>query len=246
MDRLGIFGIALALLAIIGGNALEGGEFEQLLNLPAALIVVGGTIAAAAIQTPAQDFGRALWWLKHLFGDVMPDRYQGLERLTHWCGLARKNGLLGLESQADQESDEFTRAGLQLLIDGSNLESLRASLEIEMISREQRDLKAAKVLDSMGGYAPTLGIVGAVLGLVHVLGNLSQPEELSAGIATAFIATIYGVALANLLLIPLANRIRSIVQARYQYQEMVLEGLLLIADGKTPQALHQRLRGYLV
>ncbi len=245
MDRLGLFGIALALVALLGGHALEGGQIQQLLNLPAALIVVGGSVAAVTIQTPRTDFARAIWWLRQLYAYRVPNCYQGLDQLAYWCGIARKDGLLGLEALAEKQGDAYTRAGLRLLVDGASLDCIRASLEIEMVSREQRDIKAARVFESMGGYAPTLGIIGAVMGLIHVLGNLSQPELLGAGIATAFVATIYGVALANLLLIPVANRIRAIIQQRYQYQEMVMEGLLLIADGKTAPMLQQRLKGYL-
>ena len=121
---------------------------------------------------------------------------------------------------------------------------IRAALETEMVCSEQRELRAVNVIESMGGYAPTLGIVGAVLGLIHVLSNLSDPALLGAGIATAFVATVYGVGVANLLLIPVASRIRALVQVRYQHQEMLMEGFMLIADGKTPPILAQRLKGY--
>lgn len=245
MDRLGLFGVVLALVALFGGNALEGGEAQQLLNLPAALIVIGGSIAAVFIQTPTADFSRAMWWVRQLRSYQLPDCSQGLDQLSRWCDTARKDGLLGLEALAEQQDDDFTRTGLRLLVDGASVESIRLSLEIEMVAREQRDLKAARVFESMGGYAPTLGIIGAVMGLIHVLGHLDQPEQLGAGIATAFVATIYGVALANLLLIPIAHRIKAIIQLRYQYQELLMEGLMLIADGKAAPALQQRLGGYL-
>jgi len=246
VDRLGLLGILLAVVALVGGNALEGGELQQLLNLPAALIVLGGTVAAVAIQTPSADFRRALWWFRHLFAYRVPSHHQGLDLLSHWCGLVRKDGLLALEAHAEGEHDEYTRRALQLLVDGATVENLRCALEVEMVTREQQDLKAARVFEAMGGYAPTLGIVGAVMGLIHVLGNLSDPELLGAGIATAFVATIYGVAVANLLLIPLSNRIRAVIHARYQYHEMLMEGLMLIADGKTVPVLQQRLKGYLI
>jgi len=245
VDRLGLFGIVLAFVALFGGNALEGGEVQQLLNFPAALIVVCGSLAAVAIQTPSADFFRALWWLRQLREAKLPDCNQGLDQLSLWCNVARKDGLLGLEALAEEQRDCYTRTGLRLLVDGASIESIRAALEIEMIMREQRDLKAARVFESMGGYAPTLGIIGAVLGLIHALGHLEQPEQLGAGIATAFVATIYGVALANLLLVPVAHRIKAIIQRRYQYQELIMEGLMLIADGKTAPMLQQRLKGYL-
>lgn len=244
MDLSGLLGLLLALLAVVGAVQLDGGELSQLANLPAALIVVGGTLAAAAVQTPTADFRYALRLMLGLFRASVPDCRHGLEQLVGWCELARRHGLLALEKQAEQQEDAFTRGGLQLLVDGGTADTLRATLEIEMVAREQRDLQGARVIESMGGYAPTLGIIGAVLGLIQVLGNLSAPEQLGSGIATAFVATVYGVGLANLLLLPLANRLKAFVQARYQYQEMVLEGLMLIADGQTPQALQRRLMGY--
>ncbi|MBY4675967.1 flagellar motor protein [Marinobacterium arenosum] len=245
MDLSGLLGLLLALLAVVGAVQLDGGELGQLANLPAAVIVVGGTLAAAAVQTPSAEFRYAIRLMLGLFRSSLPDCRSGLSQLVGWCELARRHGLLALEQQADQLDDDFTRVGLRLLVDGGTVDSLRATLEIEMVTREQRDLQGARVIESMGGYAPTLGIIGAVLGLIQVLGNLSAPEQLGSGIATAFVATVYGVGLANLLLIPLANRIKAYVQARYQYQEMVLEGLMLIADGHTPQALQRRLMGYL-
>jgi chemotaxis protein MotA len=130
-------------------------------------------------------------------------------------------------------------------VDGKDANVIRGMLEIQLVSQEQRDLQGARVIESMGGYAPTLGILGAVIGLIQVMSNLQDPEGLGAGIATAFVATIYGVALANLLLIPLANKIKSLVLARYRYQEMMLEGLLSISEGQSPQLIRQRMQGYL-
>lgn len=245
MDRIGLLGLVFALFAIIGGNAIEGGELQQLLNLPAAVIVIGGTLAAVAVQSPTADFLRAFWWVKHLAGYRSPSHAAALRDLCHWCALARKSGVLGLEAIAEEQPEGFVQNGLRMIVDGASPEMIRAALETEMICTEQRELRAVNVIESMGGYAPTLGIVGAVLGLIHVLSNLTDPGLLGAGIATAFVATVYGVGIANLLLIPVANRIRALVQARYQYQEMLMEGFMLIADGKTPPALVQRLKGYI-
>jgi len=245
MDLLSVLGIILAALAIAGGHYLEGGQIEQLINVPAALIVFGGTFAAAAIQSPTDEFSRAVKLVGWLFRGPRFDYEKGIESVTNWCVTARRQGLLGLESQAEKETDSFVRAGLQLLVDGKGPDLIRASLEVELVTREQRDLQGARVIESMGGYAPTLGILGAVMGLIHVMTNLDDPAGLGSGIATAFVATIYGVGVANLLFIPLANKIKSLVLARYHYQEMMLEGLLSIAEGQNPRAIQLKLQGYL-
>ncbi len=245
MDRLSVAGLLLALVAVTGSHYLDGGQIQQLMNGPAFLIVVGGTLAAAAIQTPNDDFRRAIRLMSWLVRGPRFNFEAGIDRVTDWCQRARKLGILGLEGDIEKEIDPVIRGGLQLLVDGKNAEVIRSMLEIQLVSLEQRDLQSARVIESMGGYAPTLGILGAVIGLIQVMSNLEDPEGLGVGIATAFVATIYGVALANLLLIPLANKIKSLVLARYRYQEMMLEGLLSIAEGQNPQLIRQRMQGYL-
>ncbi|GGO85043.1 flagellar motor protein [Marinobacterium nitratireducens] len=245
MDRLSLLGLLLAVVAVVGGHYLEGGQLQQLFNPPALLIVVGGTLAAAAIQSPADDFRRALRLLRWLLRSPRYDFEAGVKEVVRWCGLARKDGLLALEKEVARTPDPLVRGGLQLLVDGRRSEVIRAMLEVQLVAHEQRDLQGARVIESMGGYAPTLGILGAVIGLIQVMSSLADPEGLGAGIATAFVATVYGVGLANLLLIPLANKIKNRVLERYRYQEMMLEGLLSIADGQSPQLIRQRLLGYL-
>lgn len=243
---LGFLGIALAILAIIGGNYLEGGQLLELVNPPAAVIVFGGTLAAAVVQAPREDFSRALRLVVWAFRDkVQPDFVVGLDNLRNWCLLARKRGLIALEAEAGRQQDPFVASGLQLLADGRTPEMIRAVLEVDLVAREQRDLQAVRVIESMGGYAPTLGIIGAVLGLIQVMAHLTEPEALGQGIATAFVATIYGIGVANLVLIPTANKIKRLVQGRAQYHEMLMDGLLYIAQGHSPEVIRQRLSGYL-
>ncbi|MGH1462108.1 MAG: flagellar motor protein [Neptuniibacter sp.] len=244
MDITAVLGLLLAFAAILGGNILEGGQLQELANIPAAAIVIGGTLAAAIIQSPGKDVVRALNLIGWAFSRNKLDISNGIDQLVSLCVIARRKGLLALETAADKEPDRFLKAGLLLLADGKSADEIRGTLEVEMITLEQRDLQAAKVIESMGGYAPTMGIIGAVLGLIHVMGNLSDPESLGAGIATAFVATIYGIGIANLFLIPVANKIKSLVLMRYQYQEMVLDGLMFIAQGQNPKAIQQRLQGY--
>jgi chemotaxis protein MotA len=245
MDVLSLIGIILAFVAIIGGNFLEGGHLGALLNGPAALIVLGGTLAACLLQTPMSAFKRAI----QIFGWVLfPPRIDmpgGIDRVINWSLTARKEGLLGLESIADSEPDPYARKGLQLLVDGAEPEAIRGILEVDFITQETRDIQAAKVYESMGGYAPTVGIIGAVMGLIHVMGNLADPNQLGSGIAVAFIATIYGVASANLILLPVANKLKSVAIRQSRYREMLLEGLLSIAEGENPRSIELKLQGFM-
>lgn len=245
MDFMGLGGLLLALLAVVGGNYLEGGQLEELLNLPAMVIVLGGTLAAAAVQSRADEFRRAFAMLRWAFGKQRHDYAEGISHIVSWCVIARRKGLLGLEEEIAKQPDSFVRNGLQLLVDGRTADVIRAALEAELISREQRDIQGAKVFESMGGYAPTLGIIGAVLGLIHVMANLASPESLGSGLATAFVATIYGVGLANLFFLPVAGKMRGMISQRFHYQEMMLEGLLFIAEGQSPRIIQLRLQGYL-
>ena len=245
MDILSIIGVILAFFAIIGGNYLEGGHASALLNGPAALIVIGGTLGAAFIQTPLTVFKRALVILRWIVFPPSNRLREGISQVINWSTIARKEGLLGLESLADMEADSFARKGLQLLVDGSEPEALRSILEVELVNREHADLMAAKVYESMGGYSPTIGIIGAVMGLIHVMGNLADPSRLGAGIAVAFVATIYGVALANLFLLPVAAKLKAVVMQQSKYREMMLEGLLSIAEGENPRSIEMKLEGFL-
>lgn len=245
MDVLSLIGIACGFLAVIGGNFLEGGELSALLNLPAAVLVLGGTIGAGLLQMPLNALRRALQMLRWV---IMPPHQQfaeGVARMVRWATTARREGLLGLETAAEVEKDLFARKGLQLLVDGNEPETIRNILEAESGLREQRDVDAAKFYESLGGYAPTVGIIGAVVGLIHVMGNLEDPARVGPGIAVAFVATIYGVALANLFFLPIASKLRSCVREAAQYREMVIEGIIAIADGENPHAIGMRLNGYL-
>jgi len=245
MDALSIIGIALAFAAVLGGNFLEGGSFGALVNIPAAVLVVGGTIGAGLLQMPRAGLVRAVAMLSWVF---VPPRQQfsdGVARVVRWATTARREGLLGLEAVSELESDPFARKGLQLLVDGNEPQAIRSVLESESGLREQRDVDAAKFYESMGGYAPTIGIIGAVVGLIHVMGNLEDPQRVGPGIAVAFVATIYGVGLANLLFLPMASKLRSCVREAAQYREMIIEGIIAIADGENPRAIEMRLNGYL-
>ncbi|OPA99955.1 flagellar motor protein [Pseudomonas fluorescens] len=245
MDVLSLIGIIMAFVAIIGGNYLEGGHLGALANGPAALIVIGGTVGAALLQSPLSSFKRAMQILVWIIFPPRVDLPGGIDRVVNWSLTARKEGLLGLEGVADAEPDSYSRKGLQLLVDGAEPEAIRSILEVDFYTQESRDINAAKVFESMGGYAPTIGIIGAVMGLIHVMGNLGDPSQLGSGIAVAFVATIYGVASANLLLLPVASKLKSIALRQSRYREMLLEGILSIAEGENPRSIELKLQGFM-
>jgi len=246
MDILSIIGIALAFGAILGGNYLEGGHVSSLLQLTAFIIVVGGTIGAVMLQSPMATFMKSLklaTWI--VFAPKMAAD-EAIEKIVNWSNIAIKEGLLGLESLAESEPELFARKGLQLLVDGSEPDVIRNILEVEMSTKEYHDTQAAKVYEGLGGYSPTIGIIGAVMGLIHVMNNLADPSKLGSGIAVAFVATIYGVGLANLFFLPMANKLKSTIHVQSQFREMIIEGVVSIAEGENPRNIETKLQGYLV
>ncbi|WP_434456065.1 flagellar motor protein [Stutzerimonas urumqiensis] len=245
MDVLSLIGLILAFVAIVGGNFLEGGHVGALLNGPAALIVLGGTLGAVLLQTPIAVFKRAMTIVRWILLPPRLDLAGGIGKVVGWSMTARKEGLLGLEPLAETERDPYARKGLQLLVDGVEPETIRSILEVDLSTQESRDLRASKVFESMGGYSPTIGIIGAVMGLIHVMGNLADPSQLGSGIAVAFVATIYGVAFANLLALPVGNKLKALVQQQTAYREMLLEGVLSIAEGENPRAIEMKLQGFM-
>ncbi len=245
MDLLSILGVIIGFAAIIGGNFLEGGDLHSLVNGPAALIVIGGTVGAAVLQTPKACMKRALRIFRWIFMPPSVAFREGIGKVVRWANAARKEGLLGLETIAETERDRFAQKGLQLLVDGSEPDAIRRVLETELIVNEQRDMDAVKFYESMGGYAPTIGIIGAVMGLIHVMRNLADPSQLGAGIAIAFVATIYGVAFANLFLLPISNKLKLCVQEQSQFRELIIEGIVGIAEGENPRVIEMKLTGYL-
>ncbi len=245
IDFLTISGLLIGVAAILVGQHLEGGAISTLINGPAALIVIGGTLGAVMLQSPILIFVRAikmLWWT---INTPQFDTEAVIQKILSWSNIARREGLLGLENLEDAETDRFSKKGLQLLIDGSEPEAIRTILEVDIHTRENFDLQAARVYESMGGYSPTIGIIGAVLGLIQVMGNLSDPGKLGGGIAVAFVATIYGVALANLVFLPVANKLKSIVTTDAHFSEMIIEGLVSIAEGENPRNIETKLLGFL-
>jgi chemotaxis protein MotA len=245
MDYLSLIGLILAVLAVTGGAVLKGAGLQALLSTAAFMIVIVGTVAAICVQTPLDVMRRAFALLPWV---LRPPRVSGerlIAKLVDWSQIARKQGLLGLESVMERERDPFLRKGLALVVDGGEPDMIRRTLEVDMYARESADSRAAKVFEGMGVYSPTLGIIGAVLGLMAVMQNLADPSRLGKGIAAAFVATIYGIGLANLLFLPVANKLKNAVQNQANVHEMLIEGLIAIAQGENPRNIESRLRGYL-
>ena len=180
-----------------------------------------------------------------MFTPPVIDHDGAIQSIVRWADAARKEGVLSLENQVETVSDDFTRNGLQMLVDGFEPDKIRDALEIEISAYDERQRTAARVWEAAGGYAPTVGILGAVLGLIHVMENLSDPAKLGGGIAVAFVATIYGVASANLIFLPIAGKLKALIQAQVAHRELLLDGLLGIAGGENPKLIEARLNGYL-
>ena len=245
MDILSISGAALALFALVGGSLLKGAGVKGLIGGAAFVIVVVGTIAAILVQTPIATFRRALGIAGWIFKPPLADPAATIRKIVEWSNVARKQGLLGLESSVEQEADDFMKKGLQALVDGGEPDAIRQVMEVELETREHADTQAAKVFEGMGIYAPTLGIIGAVLGLMAVMQNLVDPSKLGPGIAAAFTATVYGIGLANLLFLPMANKLKALIHQQTQMRQMAIEGIISIAQGENPRNIEAKLNGYL-
>lgn len=245
MDVLSLTGLVLAFCAVVVGAVLKGAGVMALLSAAAFMIVVVGTLAAICVQTPLPVMKHALKIFPWIMKPPALAPEQLIKKMVEWSNVARKQGLLGLEPMLNKESDEFVRKGLQLVVDGSEPETIRSIMEVELNSREHADTTAAKVFEGMGIYAPTLGIIGAVLGLMAVMQNLADPSKLGQGIAAAFTATVYGIGLANLFFLPVAAKLKVTIQAQTQVREMIIDGMLSIAQGENPRSIESKLQGYL-
>jgi len=246
VDYLSLIGVSLSLFVVIGGNLLEGGHTDALMQRTAFLIVFGGTLGATLVQTPLKTFVHGMRRFKWVFFPPRIEREEGLQKIVDWSKIARKDGLLGLQNLADMESEQFAQKGLLLLVDGGEPEQIRKILEIEIDNIAMHEQNASRVYEAMGGYSPTIGIIGAVMGLIHVMNNLTDPAALGPGIAVAFVATIYGVGFANFFFLPMYNKLKTLADDQTLYQEMLLDGLVCIAEGENPRVIANKLEGYLI
>ena len=245
MDKISIIAIIGGLSAIIAGQAMEGGNIGSLVQLTAFMIVIGGTTSAVMLQSTPRQFMTGLRMLRWIFTPPSFNHEGMIREVINWSQAARRGGLLSLEGFVSMQRDPFTRKALQMLVDGTEPDTLRGVMEVEISMFEHARRQAAKIWESAGGYSPTMGILGAVLGLIHVMENLSEPSKLGAGIAVAFVATVYGVGVANLLFLPIGNKLKNIIAAEVALKELVLEGLVAIANGENPRIIENRLRGFL-
>jgi chemotaxis protein MotA len=245
MDKLSLFGLLVAVTGILGGQLLEGGSVDVLVQLAAFLIVFGGTMGAVMLQHPLNVFVTGIKMAGWVFFTPTIDTQKLSYQITAWGGVARRDGILALEAQLKNIEDPFVRKGLQMLVDGNSAEKIREVMDIDLQTYETVRWQAARVWESAAGYSPTIGILGAVLGLVHVMQSLAEPAKLGAGIAVAFIATIYGVGSANLVFLPIAGKLKILIARQVNMREMLIDGLCMVANAENPRFIENKLRGYI-
>jgi chemotaxis protein MotA len=231
-------------IGILGGQMIEGGSVAVLMQMAAFLIVFGGTMGAVMLQHPSKVFMTGLKMAGWVFVTPEIDTQKLAYQITAWGSVARKDGILALEAQLKNIDDPFVHKGLQMLVDGNSAEKIREVMDVDLQTYETLRWQAARVWESAAGYAPTIGILGAVLGLVHVMQSLAEPAKLGAGIAVAFIATIYGVGSANLLFLPIAGKLKIIIGEQVNMREMLIDGLCMVANAENPRFIETKLKGY--
>ncbi|MEW5847908.1 MAG: flagellar motor protein [Myxococcota bacterium] len=244
MDLATVGGIVFAIACILGGQALEGGHAGSLVQATAFIIVIGGTIGACLVAFPGPVFMHGVKLGKAALTTTKNDTGEIITKLVELAGVARRDGVLALEQKLGEIPDPFMKRALGFVVDGVDARVTRDALEAQIGTQFEEDVQAAKVFESAGGYAPTVGILGAVLGLIHVMENLSDPSKLGGGIATAFVATVYGVGAANLLFLPLANKLKVRIGQARERQTLIAEGVLAIQEGLNPRVLEEKLRAY--
>jgi len=245
MDKLSLAGLLIGLGGIIGGQLLEGGELSILFQGAAFFIVFGGTLGAVMLQSPLNVFVEGVKMGRWVFVTPKLSPQKLIYQIVAWSRQARKDGMLVLEPQISRSSDAFVQKGLQLLVDGHSGEKIREILDVDNNTYEQLRFQSARVWESAAGYAPTIGILGAVLGLIHVMQSLGEPSKLGAGIAVAFISTIYGVGLANLVFLPMANKLKMLILQQIMMREILVDGLAAIASGESSTFIESKLQGFI-
>jgi len=246
MDLATLIGLILAVVGIVGGNILEGGNPAALINLPGFMIVVVGTLGAVMISQPMSVMvGLPKFLMKALMGGKGHNSAETVDLFVTMADKARREGLLALEADVDKIHDAFTRKGVQLMIDGTDPELLREIMEIEADAMKHRHEGNFAALEFMGGIAPTIGVLGAVMGLMGVMSHLDEPDHIGPGIATAFVATFYGVFTANVLWLPLAKKLSNNSKHELHALNVVIEGLMSIQSGDNPRIVREKLEGFL-
>jgi len=234
----------LAVGGILGGLIMEGGRLRDISQITAAFIVLGGTCGAVMVSTPMGILVGAARRLAHIFVDKADRPEAVIEELIGFATAARRNGLVSLEGEALEVQDPFLRKALNLAVDGTDLQEIRAMMQLDIDVAENCAYAEARVFENAGGYSPTIGIIGAVMGLIQVMKNLANIEEVGHGIAVAFVATVYGVGMANVFLLPAATKIRARIESETALKELKLEGVVAIVEGLNPKLIRGKLEAY--
>ncbi len=246
LDKSSWIGIVLAIGGIIAGLLLEGGNLRQIVQPTAAMIVFGGTLGAVMLQFPLPIVVGAIRRLGSVFVRPSTNPEQTIQRLVQYAQKARRDGIVSLDSSLSDIGDSFLRRSLMLAVDGTEPEELRNIMELELDNQSEYEERVPQVFESAGGFAPTIGIIGAVLGLIQVMQHLDKIDEVGRGIAVAFVATIYGVGSANLLYLPISGKMRLRIREEQITRQMTLEGVISILEGMNPRMLETKLLGFLV
>ncbi len=243
-DFASIGGLVVALAGILGGMLMEGGKLSDITQVTAALIVLGGTLGAVMVTCPISALLGAVKGLKNVFFEEVVDSEAAIDELVGYATKARKSSLVSLEDDLATIEDRFLRKALTLAVDGTDLQELRKMMELELFMSEREAEAHAKVYEAAGGYSPTVGIIGAVLGLIQVMKHLENIDEVGHGIAVAFVATVYGVAVANLFFLPAAAKLKSRIHCDMQTKELLLEGVNSILEGMNPKLIRVKLEAF--
>jgi chemotaxis protein MotA len=241
-----IGGVVVAVGGILGGMILDGGKVTELKQVNAFMIVIGGTVGAVMLTTPLEVLIGAIKKLGSIFFEKAQPVAQTIDEIVGYATQARKQGIVSLEQEAAKIGDPFLRKALNLAVDGMEMNQIRGIMELELELMEQRGEAEAKVFESAGGYSPTMGIVGAVLGLMQVMKNLANIDEVGRGIAAAFVATVYGLIAANIFFLPAGGKLKARLHREVQLRELMLQGVLAIVEGLNPKLIRTRLDAYLV
>ncbi len=245
LDLATLVGLILAIGGILAGNALEGGKFHSLIQATAALIVFGGTIGATLVSFPLPAFMRGVKALPLVVGNRASDPRGLLSEIVQYAQRARKEGILSLESEVQNASDPFLKRAILMAVDGVDSKAMHETLQLEMAEMDEVGEVSAKVFEAAGGYAPTIGILGAVMGLIHVMQNLSDVAKVGEGIAVAFVATIYGVGSANLFFLPASAKLKLKHREEMILREMVIHGAIAIQEGQNPKLIEEKLSAFI-
>jgi chemotaxis protein MotA len=240
-----IIGIVVAFVGLAVAATMEGSQIPAFLNIPALLLIVAGTFGATFAGTTMEHFKKTPTLYKKAFSGEHHDLNLVVQQMVAFAERARREGLLALEDEIEQIDDSFTRKGLQLVVDGTDPELVREILENEIDGMAARHALGAQPFEKAGGFAPTIGIIGTVMGLVHVLQNLSSPDTLGPAISGAFIATLYGVASANLIFLPMANKLKLLSHEEQELRTLALEGILAVQAGDNPRVVADKLLAFI-